>query len=87
VYHALFVLHFCSNKTGLEELIAENSHFAPFKKSLLNAQSIQTEREQLGKDFNERLDASIHNFLSLVSDYLLLTPAHHVLEYLIRRYR
>ena len=84
---ALFHHTSVSKKPGLEELTAENSHFATFKKSLFSVESSQTEREQQGKEFNEKLDASIRNFMSLVSDYLLLSASHQILEYLIRRYR
>jgi U3 small nucleolar RNA-associated protein 10 len=38
------------------------------------------------KEANAKLDASITSFLRLLSNYLLLPPAHQALEFLIRRY-
>lgn len=73
--------------SGLEELVTENSRFMSFKRTLFSVESCQTDRELQGQEFNSKLNASIHTYMCLVADFLLLSPAHQTLEYLIRRYK
>eukprot|EP00250_Pteridium_aquilinum_P014753 c22180_g1_i1 orf=112-6567(+) len=73
--------------SGLEELATANPMFTNFKKTLFSVESRQTDRELQGEEFNISLNASIHRFMCLVADFLLLSAAHQTLEYLIRRYK
>ncbi|KAI5081132.1 hypothetical protein GOP47_0004315 [Adiantum capillus-veneris] len=73
--------------SGFEELATANPLFRNFKKTLFGVESCHTDRELEGHDFNANLNTSIHNFMYLVSDFVLLRPAHQTLEYLIRRYK
>jgi len=72
---------------GLDELSAIESHFATFKKTLFNSESLQIDRELQNREYNAKLDKSIAAFLRLLSGYLLLAHSHKTLEYLIRRYK
>ncbi|KAJ7545476.1 hypothetical protein O6H91_09G122000 [Diphasiastrum complanatum] len=74
-------------RAGLEELSEMDARFEPFKKTLFNQESTQIDRELQTKDFNDKLNISLSNYLHLLSGYLLLPPAHQTLEYLIRRYK
>lgn len=72
---------------GLEELARIDGQFDAYRKTLFSPQSSQTDRELQTKQFNEKLDQSLNQFLRLLSPYIMLTPAHQTFEYLIRLYK
>lgn len=72
---------------GLQELIIIEPAFASFKDSIFSDVSKKLERSTETKEFNDRLDKQIAQFLKYLSPYFLLKPAHKTLEWLIRRYR
>lgn len=72
---------------GLEELKAIEPAFGSFQESLFSELSKKMERSLQTKEFNERLNKQIAEFLRYLSPYFLLKPAHKALEWLIRRYR
>lgn len=78
---------FALGKTGLEELGNIDSHFFEFEKTLFSENFKAIERTQQPKEFNEKLDKKIKEFLVFLSPYFLIKPAQKTLEYLIRRFR
>ena len=72
---------------GLLELEQMDERFAPYSKTLFSEASRTIVRDALDTEAEQRVDASIRSLLQLLSQYLLLRPAHKVLEYLIRVYR
>ncbi|EFJ35196.1 hypothetical protein SELMODRAFT_438493 [Selaginella moellendorffii] len=74
-------------QAGLQELLELNGAFVPFQRTLFSTESTQTDRELQTKEFNDKLNQSIASFLQVLSAFVLLPPAHQVLEYLIRRYK
>eukprot|EP00897_Mesotaenium_endlicherianum_P009950 jgi/Mesen1/8984/ME000056S08390 len=74
-------------QTGLNELSTSDGRFEPFFHTLFGYETLQLDRELQPPDVNKKLDSSIAAYMQLLSGYLLLTPAHQTLEYLIRRYK
>lgn len=72
---------------GLMELINIDNRFRQFHDSLFNSKTLSMSREQQTLDVNKELDENIAQFLLLLSPYFLLTAAHKVTEFLIRRYK
>jgi U3 small nucleolar RNA-associated protein 10 len=72
---------------GFQELCRLDQRFAPFKRSLFNNESKETERTQMTASENEQLDRVIENFLGLLGGKLLLKPALKAMEWLVRRFR
>jgi len=72
---------------GLLELRKHDERFGQFEDTLFSSTAKSLVREMQTKEVNEKLDVSILAFLRLLSPYLLLKPAHKVLEWLIRRFR
>ena len=64
-----------------------DARFAPYTKTLFSEASRLIVRDALDTQTEERLNTSVRSFLQLLSQYLLLRPAHKALEYLIRAYR
>ena len=64
-----------------------DGRFEAFKKTLFSVESLNLDRELQSRELNEKLNSSIATFLRLLSSYIMLTPAHQALEYLIRRYK
>jgi hypothetical protein len=73
--------------SGFHELIELDGRFAAYSKTLFSVDSIQMDRELQSQEFNDKLNNSISSFLRLLSSYIMLTPAHQALEYLVRRYK
>lgn len=72
---------------GLLELQRLDDRVAPYAKTLFSEASKRIIRDNLDKEAEEKLNRSIQLFLALLAQYMLLRPAHKVLEYLIRVYR
>jgi hypothetical protein len=73
--------------SGFHELIELDGRFDAYSKTLFSVDSIQMDRELQSQEFNAKLNNSISSFLRLLSSYIMLTPAHQALEYLVRRYK
>eukprot|EP01043_Picozoa_sp_COSAG02_P095925 COSAG02_NODE_32249_length_519_cov_1.004762_1_plen_135_part_01 len=58
-----------------------------YGRTLFSEASRSIVRDALDNETEERVNASIGSLLQLLSQYLLLRPAHKTLEYLIRVYR
>ncbi|XP_061612470.1 HEAT repeat-containing protein 1 [Phyllopteryx taeniolatus] len=72
--------------TGLEELLGFEPAFQEFQDSLFSRASLTLERSVQSKDVNKKLDADISLFLTRVSPYFLLKPAHKCMEWLVHRF-
>ncbi|XP_077406288.1 HEAT repeat-containing protein 1 isoform X2 [Vanacampus margaritifer] len=72
--------------TGLEELLGIEPAFHEFQDSLFSRVSLTLERSVQSKDVNKKLDADISLFLTRVSPYFLLKPAHKCIEWLVHRF-
>jgi len=73
--------------TGLDDLVDMERRFEPYKKTLFSSESLNLDRELQSRELNDKLNISIANFLQLLCSYVMHTPAHQTLEYLIRRYK
>jgi U3 small nucleolar RNA-associated protein 10 len=71
---------------GLTELEKLDSRFRSYRDALFGEKSISFNRELKTENENAILNKSIDSFVNLLSPYYLLTPAHKVIEYLLRRY-
>ncbi|XP_014287034.1 HEAT repeat-containing protein 1 [Halyomorpha halys] len=72
--------------SGLEELKKLNPNFSAFENTLFDTTSRFFERAVESSEANEKLNDQIKTFLTLLSPYFLLKPAHKALEWLINRY-
>ncbi|KAG7218556.1 hypothetical protein INR49_020203 [Caranx melampygus] len=72
--------------TGLEELLGIEPAFQEFQDTLFSPASLTLERSVQSRDVNERLDAGISLFLTRLSPYFLLKPAHKCIEWLVHRF-
>ncbi|KAK9825496.1 hypothetical protein WJX74_001182 [Apatococcus lobatus] len=73
--------------SGFEELCSISSSYRPFANTLFGRVGLTYDVDQHTMEELERLDASLHTFLQLLSDHLLLNCAIQSLEYLVRRFR
>eukprot|EP00795_Rhopilema_esculentum_P004548 gene4548-20800_t len=78
---------FSIGNTGLEELQNIDPEFLKFEKTLFSETAKSIERTQQPKEFNDRLDKKLSEFLVCVSPYILTKPAQQALEWLVRRFR
>jgi U3 small nucleolar RNA-associated protein 10 len=72
---------------GLEDLARMDRRFEAYRKTLFSQESLKLDRELQSRELNEKLNGSISTFLRMLSNYIMLKPAHQILEYLIRRYK
>ncbi|KAM6964387.1 LOW QUALITY PROTEIN: HEAT repeat-containing protein 1 [Tautogolabrus adspersus] len=72
--------------TGLEELLGIEPAFLEFQDTLFSPASLTLERSVQSKEVNEKLDAGISLFLTRLSPYFLLKPAHKCIEWLVHRF-
>ncbi|KAL2248561.1 UNVERIFIED_CONTAM: hypothetical protein Sindi_2329800, partial [Sesamum indicum] len=72
--------------SGLEVLINMEERFRNYKNDLFSYQSKELDRELVGQEENNRINASISSYLRLLSGYLESHSSLKTLEYLIRRY-
>ncbi|CAM8986177.1 unnamed protein product [Rhodiola kirilowii] len=73
--------------SGLDALVAVNEKFENYKTDLFSHISKELDRESMTAEQNKKIDASITNYLRLLSGHLHLPAALKTLEYLIRRYK
>ncbi|KAA8539764.1 hypothetical protein F0562_026456 [Nyssa sinensis] len=73
--------------SGLEALIMADKKFCNYKNDLFSYKSRELDRELLGIEENNRINASISSYLRLLSGHFELPSALKTLEYLIRRYK
>lgn len=73
--------------SGLEVLISMEERFKKYKNDLFSYGSRELDRELMGIEENNRINASICSYLQLLSGYFELSAALKTLEYLIRRYK
>ncbi|XP_042371584.1 HEAT repeat-containing protein 1-like, partial [Plectropomus leopardus] len=71
--------------TGLEELLGIEPAFQEFQETLFSRASLTLERSVQSKEVNKKLDAGISLFLTRLSPYFLLKPAHKCIEWLVHR--
>lgn len=72
---------------GFRDLCALDSRFLHFSKSLFSEQSKVEDRTKMTSKENEKLDAVLEAFLTLVGPKLLLKPAMKAVEWLVRRFK
>ncbi|KAK8344000.1 hypothetical protein V6Z12_A07G051700 [Gossypium hirsutum] len=73
--------------SGLEILVGVDERFRNCKIDLFNLKSKELDRELMGVDENNQINASISSYLRLLSGHLQLSASLKTLEYLIRRYK
>lgn len=64
-----------------------DEHFQNYKNDLFSYKSRELDRELMGMEENNRINASINSYLRLLSGHLQLPSSLKTLEYLIRRYK
>uniref|UniRef100_UPI003AB09606 HEAT repeat-containing protein 1 n=1 Tax=Centroberyx gerrardi TaxID=166262 RepID=UPI003AB09606 len=72
--------------TGLEELLGIEPAFSEFQDTLFSQASLSLERSIQSKEVNDKLDAGVALFLTRLSPYFLLKPAHKCIEWLVHRF-
>ncbi|KAM3930872.1 HEAT repeat-containing protein 1 [Leptodactylus fuscus] len=72
--------------TGLEQLMGIDASFAIFEETLFSTTSKNLERSVQTKAVNQQLDENISLFLTHLSPYFMMRPAHKCLEWLIHRF-
>lgn len=72
---------------GLEVLVTQDERFGNYKNDLFTHKSKELDRELMGIEENNRINASISSYLRLLSGNFQLPSALRTLEYLIRRYK
>ncbi|GMJ01001.1 hypothetical protein like AT3G06530 [Hibiscus trionum] len=73
--------------SGLEILVGIDQRFRNYKNDLFSLKSKELDRELMGVDDNNQINASISLYLRLLSGHLQLPASLKTLEYLIRRYK
>ena len=73
--------------SGLEVLISTDERFRNYKNDLFSHKSRELDRELMGIEENNRINASISSYLRLLSGHFQLPSSLKTLEYLIRRYK
>ncbi|XAR66099.1 hypothetical protein NMG60_11012179 [Bertholletia excelsa] len=73
--------------SGLEVLMRTDERFRNFRNDLFSHKSRELDRELMGIEENNRINASISSYLRLLSGYFQLPSALKTVEYLIRRYK
>ncbi|XP_022736221.1 uncharacterized protein At3g06530 isoform X4 [Durio zibethinus] len=73
--------------SGLEVLGGVDERFRDYKNYLFSHRSKELDRELMGVDDNNQINASVSSYLRLLSGHLQLPASLKTLEYLIRRYK
>ncbi|KAI3712588.1 hypothetical protein L1987_71147 [Smallanthus sonchifolius] len=73
--------------SGLEVLVSKDERFGNYKNGLFAHKSKELDRELMGVEENNQINASITSYLRLLSGYFESPSALRTLEYLIRRYK
>ncbi|XP_053709149.1 HEAT repeat-containing protein 1 isoform X2 [Synchiropus splendidus] len=72
--------------SGLEQLLGIEPLFLEFTNTLFSSASMTLERSVQSKEVNKKLDSDISLFLTRLSPYFLLKPAHKCIEWLVQRF-
>lgn len=72
---------------GLDALVSTDDRFRNYKSDLFNHKSKELDRELMGQEENDRINATISSYLRLLSGYFHMPSSIKTLEYLIRRYK
>ncbi|XWS47705.1 hypothetical protein CRYUN_Cryun13aG0007100 [Craigia yunnanensis] len=73
--------------SGLEVLVGKDERFRNYRNDLFSHKSKELDRELMGIDDNNQINASVSSYLRLLSGHLQLPASLKTLEYLIRRYK
>ncbi|KAH9678611.1 hypothetical protein KPL71_025786 [Citrus sinensis] len=73
--------------SGLEVLTSVDGRFRDYKNDLFSHKSKDLDRELMGIEENNKINATISSYLRLLSGHLQLPASLKTLEYLIRRYK
>ncbi|KAL4579712.1 hypothetical protein LXL04_015872 [Taraxacum kok-saghyz] len=73
--------------SGLEGLVSLDERFGNYRNDLFSHKSRELDRELLGVEENNHINASISSYLRLLSGHFEPLSALKTLEYLIRRYK
>ncbi|KAI7750196.1 hypothetical protein M8C21_026293 [Ambrosia artemisiifolia] len=73
--------------SGLEVLVSQDERFGNYKNDLFAHKSKELDRELMGIEENNQINATVSSYLRLLSGYFQLPSALRTLEYLIRRYK
>ncbi|XP_052289265.1 uncharacterized protein At3g06530 isoform X1 [Citrus sinensis] len=73
--------------SGLEVLTSVDGRFRNYKNDLFSHKSKDLDRELMGIEENNKINATISSYLRLLSGHLELPASLKTLEYLIRRYK
>ncbi|KAF5805582.1 putative U3 small nucleolar RNA-associated protein [Helianthus annuus] len=74
-------------QSGLEALVTQDERFAKYKNDLFAHKSKELDRELMGVEENNQINATISSYLRLLSGHFQSPSALRTLEYLIRRYK
>ncbi|KAD2392887.1 hypothetical protein E3N88_39864 [Mikania micrantha] len=81
------ILVYAKSLTRLEILVSQDERFGNYKNDLFAHKSKELDRELMGIEENNQINASVSSYLRLLSGYFQLPSALRTLEYLIRRYK
>lgn len=73
--------------SGLEVLTSVDGRFRNYKNDLFSYKSKDLDRELMGIEENNKINATISSYLRLLSGHLQLPASLKTVEYLIRRYK
>lgn len=73
--------------SGLDVLISVDERFRNYRNDLFSHKSREMDRELMGIEENNRINATISSYLRLISIHFQLPSSIKTLEYLIRRYK
>ncbi|KAK1419459.1 hypothetical protein QVD17_28628 [Tagetes erecta] len=73
--------------SGLDVLVSHDERFGNYKNDLFSHKSKDMDRELMGIEENNQVNASVSSYLRLLSGYFQSPSAMRTLEYLIRRYK
>lgn len=77
---------FAIASNGFEELVTYNHDLAPFGRTIFSDESRTIDRYTQTKEQNDKLDATLVDFVTTAAPYCLLRPMHKCLEWLVRRF-
>jgi hypothetical protein len=80
-------LHACPSPAGFEQLCRLDPQFKPYGEVLLSRSALSVNRDHMTAADNAKLDATLHDFLGLLTNQFLTPPAFQVLEFMIRKYK
>ena len=78
---------FPPRSAGLDQLCALDARFQAYRRTLFGRAAASGDRDANTAELNQRLDAAITGFCTVLSSYFLLAPAFKALEWLVRKFR